>query len=594
MPARHDRRTARREGQIQSIIWPHPSPDLGFRRQNRAIFALACGFYIAVAFYLRHLDLYIDDAVARTAQAFSVLYSRDPHLGAIGFVWNPLPTLLQLPLITVLHTARLDPLLAGNLLTAICGAAALCVLNRAMLRAGLPPWFRWLLLALYGLNPVVVLYSANGESEALFILLVILVVTSFIEWAETRSLRALLVMTLVSALAVQTRYESFALVAAVAGAIILTCVPLIRHIGISGAARRVESYSLAYLVAPAYSCATWAFFNWTIKGDPLFFLHSAYSNIAATAQFREDGASYLNGVVYSWPGSFQYGVSRLFGIFPAFGAILLLAVCLATARRARSMTLPGVVLISLAIPSFEIAMIERGASFGWLRFFMYGIPFSFLLLIALCRTIPGLVQGRHAQLLWVLISLVVLGSNAASWIAMDTPSIGREEEYVACKILHPNWISSRSTNRDSKEIDAVVQSLPPGRVLLDTYQGFAIPVVSAQPARYVVTSDLDFEAILRHPAGTVRYILVPYPDALGLADNINQQYPDLWERSSSWTLLRRTFPQTANHWKLYEVTGFLPEGLRDGRHASMSPLPSGNEVPEQTENGCRSAAHVLG
>ncbi len=542
-------------------------------------------FYLLVALYLRRLDLYMQDAVARTAQAFSVLYSRDPHLGALGFVWNPLPALLQLPLITVLHTVRLDPLLASNILTAGCGAAALCVLNAFMLRAGLSSRLRLLLLALYGLNPVIVLYSANGESEALFILLIVSLVTNFVEWADTRSLRALLSMTLISALAVQARYESLALIAAVAAAIILTCMPLTRHIGVSAAARRMESYSIAYLAAPVYSCAIWVFFNWMIEGDALFFLRSAYSNIADTAQFRSNAGSYLHGVVYSWPGAFRYGAREMLCIFPAFAVILLLALFLAMARRERGISLFGVLLISLAIPGFEIAMIERGASYGWLRFFIYVIPFSFLLLTVLCRTVPSLIGGRGAKLVWVLIVFALLSSDVASWIAMNTPSLGREERYVTCKILHPGRISSHDTIRDPKAIDAVVQSLPPGRVLLDTYQGFAIPLVSPNPTRYVITSDLDFSAILHHPAGMVRYILVPYPDAVGLDDSINQQYPNLWERGSPWTRLLRDFPQTFNHWRLYAVVGVPPTGARDRQPARTQPLPARNTTPEQCENG---------
>src|SRR5690606_5766592 len=64
------------------------------------------------------------DAVSRVANAFYVLYSRDPHLGAIGFVWNPLPSLLELlpllayPIIPAIATAGL----AANLLTALFAA----------------------------------------------------------------------------------------------------------------------------------------------------------------------------------------------------------------------------------------------------------------------------------------------------------------------------------------------------------------------------------------------------------------------------------------------------------------------------------------
>ncbi len=584
-PARLDRRSASREGQIQSIAWPGPLPSRAFRSQNRVLFALALALYVLAGLYLRRLDVYMDDAVARTAQAFSVLYSRDPHLGAIGCVWNPLPALLQLPLITVLGTLHLDPLLAGNLSTALCGAATLCVLNRAMLRAAFSSRHRLLLLVLYGLNPLIVLYSANGESEALFILLVVIAVTDYIEWAETRAMRALLSMTVFSALAVQTRYESLAVVAGIEAAIVLSCLPLWRHIGASGAARRIESYSIAYLVAPMYSFATWILFNWIKAGDPLYFLRSTYSNVADTSQFRSGSTSYLSGAVGSWTGSLHFGARVMLCSYPAFSGILLLATIVVLATGARSMTLLGTALISLVIPLFEIAMIERGDSYGWLRFFIYGIPFSMLLLIALGRALPRALQGRHVLLFWALIGLVLLGSDVASWTAMDAPSIGREEKYVACKILHPSWVSSRNSIRDPKAIDDAVQALPAGLVLLDTYQGFAIPVVSAHPDRYVVASDLDFETVLRHPAGRVRYILVPFPDANGYSDRVNQLYPSLWEHGSAWTRLVRVFPLTADNWKLFQVIGQPPVEVDHGTAMRTGPLTARNSVPEQCANG---------
>ena len=37
------------------------------------------------------------DAWSRITNAYYVLYSRDPHLAAIGFIWNPLPSLMAIP-----------------------------------------------------------------------------------------------------------------------------------------------------------------------------------------------------------------------------------------------------------------------------------------------------------------------------------------------------------------------------------------------------------------------------------------------------------------------------------------------------------------
>src|SRR5450631_3240482 len=36
-----------------------------------------------------HYQTFALDAVSRLANGFYLLYSRDPHLAAVGFVWNP-------------------------------------------------------------------------------------------------------------------------------------------------------------------------------------------------------------------------------------------------------------------------------------------------------------------------------------------------------------------------------------------------------------------------------------------------------------------------------------------------------------------------
>ena len=54
--------------------------------------------YLAVGYWLqvRH-GFIIGDALSRVFAAQSVLFSRDPHLAAIGFIFTPLTAMVQLP-----------------------------------------------------------------------------------------------------------------------------------------------------------------------------------------------------------------------------------------------------------------------------------------------------------------------------------------------------------------------------------------------------------------------------------------------------------------------------------------------------------------
>ena len=533
-----------------------PSPGARLTRQDGTIFVAGFMLYVGMALELRRLDLYIGDAVSRTAQAFAVLFARDPHLAAIGFAWNPLPILVQVPVVAVLRVLHLDVVVAGNLLSASCGAATLVVLNVTMRRAGLPGRLRWLLIALFGLNPMILLYSANGMSEALFILLIVVTVTSFVWWTETRTPAPFMTMTIASILATQTRYEAVMLTASIAVCLVISCMPLATSGSVPVMAQRIESYLIVYGVGPAYAFGSWVFFNWTIEGDPLYFVHSVYGNAAQTAQIRAGAATYLHGAVHSIPGALLFGLERSLWLFP-FAAAIMLAAALA-ARAHRDVALMCTLLIAVALPVFEAAMIDQGESFGWLRFFIYSIPFSYLLLIGVYKTAPGLFRGRRGWASWTVILLSLLASNMASWTAMATPAVGREEHYITCKVFHPRCPSSVSGKayalQGVREVSAYVERLPsPGTVLLDAYQGFAIPLVSAHPTRYVVTSDRDFAYSVLHPAATVRYVLVPAPTGLGRSDRINRQYPSLWPHGASWAKLVREFRDTQDDWKLYEV-----------------------------------------
>src|SRR3982074_579514 len=96
-------------------------------------FALA-GSLAAATYLVFGVHVVIGDALSRVANAQYVLFSRDPHLAAIGFVWNPLPSLVEL---IVLPFRSLWPVLAqvgfaANLMSALFMAGAVYQLLRFM------------------------------------------------------------------------------------------------------------------------------------------------------------------------------------------------------------------------------------------------------------------------------------------------------------------------------------------------------------------------------------------------------------------------------------------------------------------------------
>src|SRR4051812_46347229 len=93
------------EAEHTAEVWdvdPHPARR-GWRRlvgEPAAVFCAALAVYVAAAVYLIFVnDVIFPDALSRVGNAQYVIASRDRHLAAIGFVWNPLPSLVLVPFI---------------------------------------------------------------------------------------------------------------------------------------------------------------------------------------------------------------------------------------------------------------------------------------------------------------------------------------------------------------------------------------------------------------------------------------------------------------------------------------------------------------
>lgn len=143
---------------------------------------VALGVYVAAGYYMLYSVHYaIGDALVRAGDARGVLFSRDPHLAAWGFVWFPGPVVLELPFMLV--ASPLDhAAFAGALTTAACGAATVLVLVRLFRRLGLSEPVVAGLALTYCLNPVVIFYCANGMSEASFYLAASVFLLGIIQW----------------------------------------------------------------------------------------------------------------------------------------------------------------------------------------------------------------------------------------------------------------------------------------------------------------------------------------------------------------------------------------------------------------------------
>ena len=515
-----------------------------------AVFAAELGFGI----YLSVVNNFVYyDAVSRVANAFYVLYSRDPHLGAIGFVWNPLPSLLELgplllwPLIPAVAAAGL----ASNILTALFAAGASVLLFQYSLRSTGHAGLSLILAALYSLNPFIFLYGANGMSEAMFSFFIMWIVILFLKWTKDDHSIYPIAIGFALAAAFWIRYEAVAFGAGLALA--LMAVMLERkvrggHLELSDAApegmRKLES-TLIVMVTPAiFSGMAWIALNAIIMGDPLYFFRSGYSNLAFSGNITDEFRRQIETPV----GALWVVLRKsLFFSLPLM-AILLIRLL---SRRWRRWDTIALLAFCTSIPAMQYVMLMNGSSFGWLRFFVY--PF-----VIAAAWIPyelsALRLSRYHRAAAAIFCLSVLLSSLVI-LDMNNQKLSPDEY----ELFHIRQSGTYKDLTKAKEVAAYTNALigqaePRDRplILTDSYSAYSVLLNSQYPRQWVITNDRDFMEILADPyAYGVDYVLVSRKIGAVL-QIIHETYPGLFDHGTSWTELEKDFD---GEWRLFRVTG---------------------------------------
>ena len=505
-----------------------------------------CGYaYLALGLYLMlGLGFFEGDALSRTANALYVVRGRDPHVAAIGFVWNPLPSVVQIPLVLLL-----DPLgllyLSAPVHTALFAVATLVVLDRLLRLLEVGNARRRLLLLAYGLHPLVIFYAANGMSESPLLFFMIAATYQFLRWTRGGGTLALILFALFSASTFLVRYEGLGF--AFGGVVALTFA---FFVGKDLEPDRLEAILLTYLVPVSYVAALWVFFNAVFVGDPLYFYRSSYGNLAQTAGFRTGLQTYLSLVIGNVASSLSYSGLRWIVVMPAIAPIALLALYRGVFRR-EHVTF-GVLAMAATLPAFHAYLVFSGTSFGWLRFFLYSVPFAVVLLPLVLRALVG--YRRTHTVGWTLALLLVFGGWPAGLYAMAQPDLGREEWEITRHLIQPEAVQVPPSFRftTEKQIAQYVDALP-GKpvVLMDSAYAFGVNVFGRDHERYAITSDRDFREILAKPdSGEITHILVPNPRSV---EAVGQALPGIWQNGSEYATLEMDFGGL-NGWRLYKVT----------------------------------------
>ncbi|MBE3555453.1 MAG: glycosyltransferase family 39 protein, partial [Firmicutes bacterium] len=348
-------------------------------------------FYAGLGVWLALHNFILGDALSRVANAFYVLFSRDPHLEAIGFVWNPLPSFLEFPLVALhfLWPPLATQGVSANLISAAFGSVMLYYAARLLIQFSLPRWVRLLALISLGTNPVLAFYASNGMTEVMMIATLLGSLFNLCAYIDSRDLRALVFSSLWLAMGFLIRYE--VVIWAVVETVILITVqlPVVKKNAADKKLQRLISpmYSqeeqtagilLLWLSPLGYVATCWAFWNWSTMGDPLYFMNSIYGNAAQlkTVTAQSGIQQTLQG---NWVRSFVYVANevRLYPVVLLGFAFTLISLFSLKART----RLFGALLLgsAAAIPVLQIGLLYKGASAGWMRYFISYIPFGFLM-----------------------------------------------------------------------------------------------------------------------------------------------------------------------------------------------------------------------
>jgi hypothetical protein len=538
------------------------------------LFATALAGYLALGAYLALvLHAMNGDAYSRVTNAYYVLFSRDPHLAAIGFVWPPLPTLFELVLVPLraVWPPMVEQGLAAVIMSAVFMAGAVYQLSRTLAEFTVPRLPRFLLVAAFALHPMIAYYGAIGSSEAPTIFFMLMTVRYLARWVREPAVSPLVLAGVGLAGAYLTRYET--MFSAVAAAVLVGLFTLARTDGRTRERLDAALADVAVMLAPfVLAFGSWALASWLIVGAPFEQFTSVYG-----------GASQVNiavaqgGLEWLEPLTVKVGLAlrRLGAIEIALPSAIGLAALVGWRRRDDRWL--AVVAVLAPPVAFLVFAYLTNTLFPWFRHLILAVPMGLLLL---GLTIGGFAHGGQARaaagrgkraavaaLRGATIASLVLAAFLCvptAGVAMLDRTIAITESRDLAGVLGPSAAADDRPGDDlhtfatEREIADYLDrlDLPRGSVLVDVFGGFAIVGQSANPRQFVITTDRDFRAILADPQGFgVRYLLAPSVLGRGAVDALNVTYPTLSVNGTGFTVLDRAFAGRGDSpdWALYRV-----------------------------------------
>lgn len=525
-----------------------------------ALFTGSAVLYLVVGWTLVSHGVLMGDSISRVANAMYVLYSRDPHLPAVGFIWNPLPSLAVLPFLPFkgLFPALVELGFAGNIQSALMMAGTVTGVATCLRKLGVDRAPRLVLTACFGLHPMIVLYGSNGLSEAMLLFSLVLTISALISWMDDQRSSRLVLAGLGLGIAYLARYESVAPALAVSA--LVGFVTSRRSMGSRSTRWGLALNDVLLVSAPfTFTFVTWAAMAKILVGEWFPTFSSVYGNSSQVSGAQD----WIRSATGDTPlGALGYLGAQMHGLAPfVFPLLIATAVLAARQRRWTALVAP---LVLMPVLAFDDLTLLSGTSFGWLRFQITVIPLSVLLAGSVIAAASALRHRPVAHRGTVLLIAVLVGAAlpvAAVTLTRAQSELAREESGMLRAAFLPDSASeSERQQLHTYDLDRQIASdlgamdLAEGDVLTDSMYAFPILLASERPTEFVITSDLDFQDAVEDPAAHgVHYMLI-LTEEQAPQDALRREWPTLYEDGAGIAVLEREWPAgTAAQWRLYRV-----------------------------------------
>jgi len=457
--------------------------------------------FLAAGWWMMYVKQYsLGDATTRTLNAKLMVLSSDPHLGAIGFYWMPIPTFSRIPFVLLLEPLGATAF-AGPMTCAFFGALTIPILASTGRVLGAPRWLVVTVCAVFALSPLTIYMSSNGMSESTFASFIALTLLAYARWSRSHQVWDLVFFGVALALGTATRYEML-IVAPFLCAGVAIQLP---H------ARWVRAFTLA-MIPTLLWVAVWALASKLIMKDWIFFLHasSGLTKVPEHAPWLPANRTLANSLKYS-------------GVLVAVLAPGIVFAVAALRRNLRATF--GLLAGALALPLVSAYQVHTGTSWAVPRFYMVLSVFSVVAVLWASSPPASNAVGAphrrrpHPWLSFAGVGVLIVGVISATLHFAVQKATGPEGEYIFFRYLlgrdtvstpilgSPYQLFESDLHQYYVLRDELDPVLAQGKKVATDVSNFET-LVTHEPRQYVVPENRNFELVAADPIGRFDFVVI--------------------------------------------------------------------------------------